>query len=83
MYCVRRLKLGISEQLERLALAAGELYSKTLVSFWRVVRKKGLWLKSASLMRSAEYNKVANQKIHQMSSGQLRQMLTDKAKRLW
>ena len=41
MYCVRRLKLGISEQLERLALAAGELYSKTLVSFWRVVRKKG------------------------------------------
>ena len=51
MYCVRRLKLGISEQLERLALAAGELYSKTLVSFWRVVRKKGLWLKPASLMR--------------------------------
>jgi putative transposase len=51
MYCVRRLKLGISEQLKRLALAAGELYSKTLVSFWRVVRKKGLWLKPASLMR--------------------------------
>lgn len=51
MYCVRRLKLGISEQLERLALAAGELYSKTLVSFWRVVRKKGLWLQPASLMR--------------------------------
>jgi len=51
MYCVRRLKLGISEQLEQLALAAGELYSKTLVSFWRVVRKKGLWLKPASLMR--------------------------------
>lgn len=51
MYVVRRLKLGISEQLERLALAAGELYSKTLVAFWRVVRKKGLWLKPASFMR--------------------------------
>ena len=29
MYCVRRLKPGISGQLERLALAAGELYSQT------------------------------------------------------
>jgi putative transposase len=38
MYCVRRLKLGISEQLERLALATGELYSKTLVSFWQLER---------------------------------------------
>jgi putative transposase len=51
MYFVRKLKLGYSEQLQQLALAAGELYSKTLVSFWRVVRKKGLWLKPASLMR--------------------------------
>ncbi len=34
------------------------------------------------IRRSAKYNKVANQKIHQMSSGQLRQMLTYKAKRL-
>jgi len=48
---VRRLKLGRSEQLDRLARAAGDLYSRTLVGFWRVVRKKGLWLKPSSLMR--------------------------------
>ena len=29
-------------------------------------------------MRSAKHNQVANQKIHQMSSGQLRQMLAYK-----
>ncbi|MFS8884315.1 transposase [Synechococcus sp. R55.3] len=51
MYFARKLKLGFSEQLQHLALAAGELYSKTLVSFWRVARKKGLWLKPSSLMR--------------------------------
>jgi putative transposase len=34
------------------------------------------------IRRSAKYNKVANQKIHQMSSGKLRQMLTYKAERL-
>jgi len=50
-YMVRKLKLGRSEQLESLALAAGELYTRILVSFWRVARKKRLWLKSSSLMR--------------------------------
>jgi putative transposase len=51
MYFVRKLKLGVSDQLQLLSRAAGKLYSKTLVSFWRVVRKKGLWLKPATLMR--------------------------------
>jgi putative transposase len=51
MYFVRKLKLGVSEQLQLLSRAAGELYSQTLVSFWRIVRKKGLWLKPATLMR--------------------------------
>ncbi|MGY2795230.1 transposase, partial [Thermostichus sp. MS-CIW-36] len=32
--------------------------------------------------RSAQYNKVANQKIHQMLSGQVRRMLTYKAEKL-
>lgn len=48
---VRRLKLGRSEQLDKLARAAGDLYSRVLVSFWRVVRTQGLWLKPSSLMR--------------------------------
>jgi len=51
MYLVRKLKLGVSEQLQLLSRAAGELYSKVLVHFWRVVRKKGLWLKPSTLMR--------------------------------
>jgi hypothetical protein len=51
MYFVRKLKLGVSDQLQLLSRAAGKLYFKTLVSFWRVVRKKGLWLKPATLMR--------------------------------
>lgn len=50
-YRVRKLKLGHNEQLDRLALAAGELYSRTLTAYWRIVRKKGIWLKPSSLMR--------------------------------
>jgi hypothetical protein len=51
MYTVRRLKLGHSEKLDELARAAGDLYSRTVVSFWRTVRKQGIWLSPAALMR--------------------------------
>lgn len=51
LYTVRKLKLGRSDQLDALALAAGELYSRTLTAFWRVVRRKDLWLGPAHLMR--------------------------------
>ena len=50
MYHVRRLKVGHDPRIEALALIAGGLYSRTVVSFWRAVRK-GVWLKSSSLMR--------------------------------
>jgi putative transposase len=50
-YIVRKLKIGNTEQMQSLSRAAGELYSRTIVSFWRTVRKKGKWLKSSSLMR--------------------------------
>ncbi|AFZ35474.1 transposase, IS605 OrfB family [Stanieria cyanosphaera PCC 7437] len=43
-YFVRKLKLEKTPQLDSLARAAGELYSRTLVSFWRTVRKKDIWL---------------------------------------
>ncbi len=43
-YIVRKLKIGKTSQLDELARAAGELYSRTLVSFWRTVRKKDVWL---------------------------------------
>ena len=50
-YNVRKLKIGKTDQLDRLALASGDLYSRTLVYFWRVVRKKGVWLSPNSLMK--------------------------------
>lgn len=50
MYSVRKLKID-DAQCEDLALASGDLYSRTVVSFWRTVRKKGIWLKSSSMMR--------------------------------
>src|SRR5690242_1912941 len=51
MYQVRRVKIGKTEQLNELARECGRLYSQTLVSFWRTVRKKGIWLKPKHLMR--------------------------------
>ena len=51
MYTVRRVAIGKTEQLDALAHACGELYSQTVVSYWRMVRKHGLWLKPKHLMR--------------------------------
>jgi putative transposase len=51
LYDIRRLKLGRSERLDELALAAGQLYSTVMVFFWRTVRKKGVWLSPQALMR--------------------------------
>ena len=51
MYRVRKLKLGPSPQLEKLALQAGNLYSKVLVYFWRTVRKKRIWLSPNAMMK--------------------------------
>ncbi len=48
-YIVRKIKIGKTSQLDELARAAGELYSKTLVSFWRTVRKKDVWLSGYSM----------------------------------
>ena len=50
-YTVCKLKLDKTEQLDELARAAGELYSRTLVSFWRTVRKKGVWLSGYTMER--------------------------------
>ncbi len=50
-YIVRKLKIGKTSQLDELARAAGELYSRTLVSFWRTVRKKDVWLSGYTMER--------------------------------
>src|SRR5260370_20152505 len=50
-YTVRRVQLGRTAQLDELAHACGQVYSRTLLFFWRTVRHKGLWLKPKHLMR--------------------------------
>lgn len=44
MYQTKRLNLERTEQVDILARAAGELYSRTVVAYWRIVRKKGVFL---------------------------------------
>lgn len=39
-YTVRKQHIAKSEQLDALALEAGRIYSLTVTTFWRVVRKK-------------------------------------------
>lgn len=62
-YTVRKLKLKYSEQLDELAHAAGELYSQTLVSFWRTVRKKNVWLSGYTMEKW-----LMSDKLHAHSS---------------
>jgi putative transposase len=50
-YTVRRVKIGKSPLLDELALECGRLYSLTLVWFWRIVRRQGIWLNPAAMMR--------------------------------
>jgi putative transposase len=50
-YTVRRVRVGKIAQLNALAHPAGQVYTRTLVFFWRTVRKQGLWLKAKHLMR--------------------------------
>jgi putative transposase len=57
-YTVRKLKIGNTQQMSDLALASGELYSRTVVSFWRTVRNKALWLKPSSMMRWHNSNRL-------------------------
>ncbi|EFH85186.1 RNA-guided endonuclease InsQ/TnpB family protein [Ktedonobacter racemifer] len=58
MYQIKRVKIGKTPQVEELAHACGEVYTATLVSFWRTVRKKGIWLKPKHLMRWHTSNKL-------------------------
>ena len=50
-YNVRKLKIGNTAQMQKLSRAAGDLYSQTVVRFWRTVRKQDKWLKPSSMMR--------------------------------
>ena len=51
LYDVRRVHIGKNAYVQELSHECSELYSRTLVFFWRTVRRKGIWLKSKHLMR--------------------------------
>jgi putative transposase len=51
MYQVRRANIGKTAQIDELAHACGELYSQTVVFFWRTVRHKNIWLKEKHLKK--------------------------------
>jgi hypothetical protein len=51
MYHIRRVKIGKTAHLDELAHTCAQLYSKTLVFFWRTFRKQGVWLAPKYLMR--------------------------------
>lgn len=51
MYKTIRLDLEKTELLDKLARASGELYSRILVSYWRVLRKKSVFLSNYSMQK--------------------------------
>jgi putative transposase len=50
-YTVRKLKIERTDQLDELARASGELYTQSMVWFWRTVRKQAHWSTPAAMMR--------------------------------
>ncbi|MDR2695620.1 MAG: transposase [Deltaproteobacteria bacterium] len=50
-YLTRQLKVGKSARLDELAHEAGAVYTKTLVTFWRVVRHSDHWLSRYAMQR--------------------------------
>lgn len=51
MYKTVRLDLEKTPLLDKLARASGELYSRILVSYWRVLRKKSVFLSNYSMQK--------------------------------
>jgi len=51
MYLTRKLKLGRTDQLDRLAERAGTLWSAVAKWHWRFVRRQGHWASKSALQR--------------------------------
>lgn len=48
---VRKVKVGCGERLTELTLAAGSVYTSTVVWFWRHVRRQGVWLSQYGMQK--------------------------------
>jgi putative transposase len=67
-YSVRKLKIGENELLDTLAKASGELRTKALVFYWRIIRKKKIWIKNSTLQKmfkSEELHSASSQAVIQ------------------
>lgn len=51
MYSVRKTKIGKTAQMDTLAQASGDLCRRTVVFFWRCVRRSDKWLSPYALKR--------------------------------
>lgn len=58
VYNTRKMKLGHSLQFDLLSLAAGELYSNTVTTFWDTVKKDDIWLTSNEMQRLHIHNSL-------------------------
>ena len=55
----RQKRIDRSEELEKLSHEAGEVYSQTLVTFRRILRKKNIWLSQYGMQRL-----IRNENLH-------------------
>ncbi|MFS8783939.1 RNA-guided endonuclease InsQ/TnpB family protein [Synechococcus sp. R6-6] len=82
----KRLVRSKQRQLARLAKQMADILHKQTTRLVSTLQARGVQTvvigDIRDIRRSAQYNKAANQKIHQMLSGQVRRMLTYKAEQL-
>src|SRR5690348_12802052 len=63
-YIVRHRNIGKTAQLDALAREAGRVYSQTVTTFWRIVRKHGVWLSKYSMQRLITQGELHAHTIH-------------------
>ncbi len=63
LYQARQLKIPHTEQLQYLAHEAGVVYSLCLVTFWRVWRKKHVWLSKYGMQKL-----IKNRNLHSQTT---------------
>lgn len=60
-YIAKKMFLDYNPLYTQLTLESGRIYSQTLTFFWRIVRKKGIWLHSKSLEKIFNSNNIHSQ----------------------
>ena len=63
LYHARQKKIGFTEYLQFLSHEAGIVYSNCLVTFWRIWRKKGVWLSKTSMQKLIRNTNLHSQTV--------------------